>query len=66
MRQHFFLALQIKTYEEAEEHFREQKSLLQQLKAENAALQKDVAATAALKLEIADLRRQVNLPGSVS
>jgi len=53
--------VQVKTYEEAEEHFREQRGLVQQLKAENAALQKDAKATAALKAELADLRSQVHL-----
>ena len=51
--------VQVKTYEEAEQHFREQKSLVQQLKAENAALQKDAKAVAGLKAEVADLKNQV-------
>ena len=53
--------MQVKTFEEVEQHFREQKSLVQQLKAENAALQKDAKAVAGLKAEVADLKNQVSI-----
>jgi hypothetical protein len=53
----------VKTYEEAQE----QVGVVQQLKAENAALQKESKAIPALKAEVADLRRQVpsTLPSQI-
>lgn len=51
--------MQIKTLEESERLYMEQTELVQQLRAENAALQQETRIIASLKAEIADLKAKV-------
>lgn len=51
--------MQIKTYEESERVYIEQMELVQQLRAENAALAQESRTIAALKAEIVDLQAKV-------
>ena len=54
-------AVQIKTHEQAEQQYIEQMELVNQLKAENTALQQDARAIASLQAEVADLKAKVSL-----